>query len=123
MFPITPRQSFTLGGHATWQSGANYDRTETVTPTNPTGEPLGLGIPIAFDPEGSEHVGSHWWLNLSGAYSFPIHKNVFGDFRLEVQNATDNQEQLSATGRGEARTIRRGWQRPRRYRALFGIRF
>ena len=29
-FPITARQSFTLGGHATWQSGANWDRTETV---------------------------------------------------------------------------------------------
>ncbi len=122
-FPITAKQTFTLGGHATWQSGSNWDRTETVTPTNPTGEPIGLGVAVPFEPEGSEDVTSHWWLNLSGAYSFPIWKNLTGDFRLEVQNATDNQEQLSATGRGEARTLRRGWQRPRRYRALFGIRF
>jgi hypothetical protein len=122
-FPITPRQSFTLGGHATWQSGANWDRTETITPTNPTGEPVGLGLPVPFEPEGSERIDSHWWLNLSGAYAFPIYKQVLGDFRVEIQNATDNQDQLSATSRGEARTLRRGWQRPRRFRALVGIRF
>jgi hypothetical protein len=123
-FPITAKQSFTLGGHATWQSGANWDRTETVTPSNPTGEPVGLGVAVPFDPEGTaDRVTSHWWLNLSGAYAFPIFKKVTGDLRLEVQNATDNQEQLSATGRGEARTLRRGWQRPRRLRVLFGVRF
>jgi hypothetical protein len=73
-FAITTRQSFTLGGHATWQSGANWDRTETVTPTNPTGEPVGLGLAVPFDPEGTEdRVTSHWWLNLSGAYAFPIY--------------------------------------------------
>ena len=61
---------------------------------------------------------------MSGAYSFPVYKHVVGDFRLEVQNVTDNQDQLSATGRGRRRaTLRRGWQRPRRYRALFGVRF
>ena len=123
VFPITAKQSFTLGGHATWQSGANWDRTETVTPTNPTGEPIGLGVGVPLEPEGSAHISSHWWLNVSGAYSFPVHKKVSGEVRLEVQNLTDNQEQLSATGRGEARTLRRGWQRPQRFRALFGIRF
>jgi hypothetical protein len=123
MFPITEKQSFTLGGHATWQSGTNYDRTETVTPANPTGEPVGIGVTVPLEPEGSSHIASHWWVNMSGAYAFPVHKKVSAEFRLEVQNVTDNQEQLSATGRGEARAIRRGWQRPRRLRALFGVRF
>jgi len=122
-FPFTARQSFTLGGHVTWQSGANWDRTETVTPSNPTGEPVGLGVAVPLEPEGTERIASHWWMNLSGAYSFPIWKNLAGDLRVEVQNATDNQDQLSATSRGEARTLRRGWERPRRYRALFGVRF
>ncbi len=46
-----------------------------------------------------------------------------GEFRLEVQNVTNEQDQIGITGRGEARALRRAFQRPQRFRALFGVRF
>ena len=68
-------------------------------------------------------MDAYWWLNLRGAYGFPIGGKVTGEVRLEIQNATNQQDDIGITGGGEVRNIRRGWQRPRRYRVLLGVRF
>jgi hypothetical protein len=122
-FNITQKQSFTLGGHVTWQSGANWERTESLGGVNPTGEPTEIAVTVPLEPEGSRHIDPHYWVNLSGAYGFPMWKELTGEFRLEVQNVTNEQDQIGVTGRGEARALRRVFQRPQRFRALFGVRF
>ena len=122
-FNITQKQTFTLGGHVTWQSGTNWERTETLGGANPTGEPTEIGVGVPLEVEGNRHIDPHYWVNLSGAYGFPMWKKMTGEFRLEVQNVTNEQDQIGVTGRGEARALRRSFQRPQRFRALFGVRF
>jgi hypothetical protein len=122
-FNITEKQTFTLGGHVTWQSGTNWERTESLGGVNPTGEPTEIGVTVPLEVEGSRHIDPHYWVNLSGAYGFPMWKEMTGEFRLEVQNVTNEQDQIGITGRGEARALRRVFQRPQRFRALFGVRF
>ena len=115
VFPIAQKQRFTLGGHVTWQSGTNWERSEGLGGVNPTGEPIEIDVTVPLEPEGSRHIDPHWWLNLSGAYGFPVWKRMTGELRLEVQNATDQQDQIGVTSRGEARALRRAFQRPRRF--------
>ena len=123
VFPIAQKQSFTLGGHVTWQSGTNWERTGGPRRLNPTGEPIGIGVTVPLEPEGGRHIDPHWWLNLSGAYGFPMWKN---DDRRAPPRGPERDRRAGAVGvtsRGEARALRRAFQRPRRFRALFGVRF
>jgi len=127
VFSITAKQSFTLGGHLTFQTGKPWERTEGAggTAINPalSGIPLGLGVSVPLEERGSREITSHWWLNLSGAYAFPLGSKVSGEVRLEIQNATDNQRQVGVESDGEVRPLRRGFQRPRRLRLLGSVKF
>ncbi len=127
LFNITARQSFTLGGSLTWQSGKPWSRTEGFGGANITtgdGIPDSTAVGISVEPLNSRRMDAFYWLNLSGAYGFPLSSNkVTGELRVEIQNVLDSQDQVGITGRGEVRPLRRGFQRPRRFRVLAAVKF
>jgi hypothetical protein len=126
-------QSFTLGGHLTFQSGLPWNRQETiaVTALNPDGTVCGAAcvaanpeVNVYVEPIGARRNVSEYMLNLSGAYGFPMgRKDVRGTLRVEVINVTDQQRQRFKTYRGEARPVRRDFQRPLQARVSFGVEF
>ncbi len=124
IFNFTDKQHLTLGGHFTYQSGKPWARTESAGGSVTGDIPIGLSVGVPLEAPGSRELSSHWWMNLSGAYGFPLSRNrVLGELRVEIQNVTNNQDQVGVTSRGEARALRRGFQRPRRFRVLASIKF
>ena len=85
--------------------------------------PIGLTVGVPIGERGAREMDAYYWLNLSGAWGFPMGNRLSGEFRLEIQNVTDEQDPIGITGGGELRVLRRGYQRPRRYRALVGVKF
>ncbi len=126
VFDLSARQTLTIGGHFTYQSGKPWNRSEGAGGSNITigdGIPQSTGVSVALEDRGARQIGSHWWVNASAAYGFPLGGKLLGELRLEVQNVTDNQDQVGVTSRGEVRPLRRGFQRPRRMRVLASIKF
>ncbi len=77
---------------------------------------------MTIGERGGRELDSYWWLNLSGACGFPLGDRLTGEVRLEIQNVTDQQDQVGIKGTGEVRALRRGFQRPRRYRVLDSVK-
>ena len=46
----------------TWQSGTNWERTETLGGVNPTGEPTEIGVTVPLEVEGSRDIDPHYWV-------------------------------------------------------------
>jgi hypothetical protein len=125
------KQSFTIGGSATWQMGQSWGRVEEI----PNGvvaagstEPGGLlagtnGLDMKAEVNGERRLRDHWWLNTTFAYGFPIHNTLVGELRLEVMNTTNEQERVAILDKGEVRPVRREFQQPRQMRLLGMIRF
>ncbi|HVS15392.1 MAG TPA: TonB-dependent receptor [Thermoanaerobaculia bacterium] len=119
-------QDVTLGGHFSFQSGLPWARSEGVSTFSLDGNTAangGVTIPIDEDGARGWRNEDEYTLNLSGAWGFPLGGNVRGEFRTEVVNVTNEQRQRLTTSRGEARAIRRDFQRPRQVRASFRVRF
>ena len=119
-------QDLTLGGHLTFQSGLPWVRSEGVSTFALDGNTAADGgVTIPIDESGSRgwRNSDEYSLNLSGAWGFPLGGKVRGEFRTEVVNVTNQQRQRLTTSRGEARAIRRDFQRPRQVRASFRIQF
>jgi hypothetical protein len=121
------RQSFNLGGLFVWQSGTPWQRQGTATTPNVgtlenarNNQPIG----IFFVPRGSYDDNDNFFLNLTAAYGFPIHRSVSGQVRLETTNVTNEQEQIAtSTHTGYPLRSRRSFQQPRKYRLIGSIRF
>ena len=146
-------QDLTLGGHLTFQtgtpwttsSGAGYERPcgprppgipesipiclpVDVTDANANQRPgtsnTGVGFPL--HPSGTEgrRTADEYTVNLTGAWGFPMgYRDVRGELRVEVLNATNQQRRRSWNSAGEVLPVRRFFQRPRQIRANFKIRF
>ncbi len=121
------RQSFNLGGLFVWQSGTPWQRQGTAaTPNVGTLENARnqQAIGIFFVPRGSYDDNDNFFLNLTGAWGFPIHSNVTGQLRLETTNVTNEQEQIvTSTHTGYPLRSRRSFQQPRKYRLVGSVRF
>ncbi|MEM9408935.1 MAG: hypothetical protein AAGA81_23085, partial [Acidobacteriota bacterium] len=118
------KQNLTAGGHFTYQSGTAWGRSEgvgTVSIDGNTAQSASVGLQL--EPLGARRLDDTFNLNLNLAWGFPIFGQTTGQFRVEVLNATNQQEQTFVTGRGEARAVRRDFQRPRQARVNFAIRF
>jgi hypothetical protein len=116
-------QDVTLGGHLSFQSGEAWARRESVgniilTGNNARSASVGLQI----EPVGTRRLDDFYQLNLSAAWGFPLGAGLRGNVRLEGLNITDQQDLLHVDNRGEVRPIRRDFQRPRQFRALFSIK-
>ena len=63
-------------------------------------------------------------LNLTLAWGFPIAGDrVKGNLRIEGTNVTNEQDQINTNLYGEPLRVRREFQRPSTYRAMFGVSF
>ena len=146
-------QDLTLGGHLTFQTGTPWARSEGAGYAKPCGpRPAGIpaGIPycapiLPDDPTADDRPGTanagvgfglhplgaegrrtsdEYTINLSGAWGFPMgYRDVRGEVRVEVLNATNQQRRRSWDGRGEVYPVRRFFQRPRQMRASIKFRF
>ena len=146
-------QDLTVGGHLTFQTGTPWARSEgagisaaktcapgarptglatcpPITPSDPTSDArpgtANGGIGVRLHPLGAEgrRTSDEYTLNLSGAWGFPMgYRDVRGEFRVEVLNATNQQRRRRWDGRGEVYPVRRYFQRPRQMRASIKFRF
>ncbi|MEM1247979.1 MAG: TonB-dependent receptor [Acidobacteriota bacterium] len=118
------RQNLTAGGHFTFQSGTAWGRSEGVGTVSIDGNTAqSASVNLQLEPLGERRLDDTFNVNLNLAWGFPIFGQTTGQFRVEVLNATNQQEQTFVTGRGEARAVRRDFQRPRQARVNFAIRF
>ncbi len=147
------KQDLTLGGHLTFQSGtpwatsagAGYERPCGPRPAGiPTTIPICLPVDVTdanadqrpgtsntgadfnLHPLGTEgrRTADEYTINLTGAWGFPMgYRNVTGQFRVEVLNATNQQRRRSWNSQGEVLPVRRFFQRPRQVRANISFQF
>jgi len=136
------KQSFTLGGHLTYQTGTPWHRSEGVSAIQSIDQILdGVGdgfpgtandgIALHLSPDGAngQRTNDEYTLNLTGAWGFPLGGKRIGgesvrvEFRVEVLNVTDQQRRRDWDGRGEVYPVRRYFQRPRQVRGNIKISF
>jgi hypothetical protein len=119
-------QDFNLGGMFVWQSGSPWQKTLAISNPN-----VSLGdnarnttINTFLVPRGTFENEDFYWLNLSGAWGFPLGSRLRGQLRLELTNITDEQEQVATSDRtGLPLRSRRSFQQPRKVRVLASLRF
>jgi len=121
------KQTFNLGALFVWQSGSPYQRTTTATvPAVSTLDNArnNQGNELFLIPRGSIENKDFYFMNLTGAYSFPIRGPVTGQVRLEMTNITNEQVQVATADRtGAPLRSRRSFQQPRKYRLVGAVRF
>jgi hypothetical protein len=126
------KHRFNLGGFFTWQSGIAWGRVEGAGATAATNDSQGNsgavqfgsdGVDIQVEPVGERRTTEHYWLNLSGAWGFPITERLNGELRVEVTNVLDQQRQININDQGEVQPVRRDFMLPRQARANVSIRF
>ncbi len=81
---------------------------------------------MRLHPFGAEgrRTSDEYTINLSGAWGFPMgYRDVRGELRVEVLNATNQQRRRNWDGQGEVYPVRRYYQRPRQMRASIKFRF
>jgi hypothetical protein len=116
------RQSLNLGGLLTIQDGAAWGRGEQVDAPS-ADNPIGT-VFIPLEPNGDRRLPSFYDLNLTLAWGFPIYQErVKGNLRIEGTNVTNQQDQINTNLYGEVLPVRREFQRPSTYRAMFGVSF
>ena len=123
--------TFNLGGFFTWQSGIAWGRVEGAGATavddsqgNSGAVQFGAdGTDIQIEPVGERRTTEHYWLNLSGAWGFPVANRLTGELRLEMTNVLDQQRQININDQGEVQPVRRDFMLPRQLRANVSFRF
>ncbi len=131
-------KDLTLGGHLTFQTGTPWVRTETTpidfegatrTQRNPNDPKPGTpndSVTLNLHPPGTQgrFTSDEYTVNLSGTWGFPMgFRDLRGEVRVDVLNATDQQRRRNWTGSGEVYPVRRFFQRPRQVRASLRLRF
>jgi len=116
------KHSLNVGGLLTIQDGAAWGRGEQVDA--PSGDnPIGT-VYIPLEKNGERRLDGFYDLNLTVAWGFPIvGDRVQGNLRIEGTNVTNEQDQINTNLYGEPLRVRREFQRPSTYRALFGVSF
>ena len=118
------KHNLTAGGHFSYQSGTAWGRSEGVSILSLDGNTAqSSSIGLQVEERGARRLDGTHNLNLNLAYGFPLFNQVTGQFRVEILNVTDQQEQTFVTGRGDVRAVRRDFQRPQQARASFTVRF
>ncbi|REJ86226.1 MAG: hypothetical protein DWQ30_00995 [Acidobacteria bacterium] len=120
------RQSFTLGGQVTWQSGSPWQKTAAASNPNVAllDNARNTSINLFLQERGSNNDPDFYWANASVAYAFPLGSRLSGRLRLEATNITDEQELVATSDRtGLPLRSRRSFQQPRKFRLLASITF
>ena len=94
-------------------------RSEADSADNPIGS-----VYIPLEKNGERRLDSFYDLNLTLAWGFPLWSDkVTGNLRIEGTNVTNQQDQINTNLYGEPLRVRREFQRPSTYRAMFGVSF
>ena len=121
------KHGFNLGGLFVYQSGSPWQKTRATANPNVALEDTALNTTINtfLVPRGSFDNEDLFWLNLSGAWDFPLgFKSLNGQLRAEITNVTSEQETVAVSDRtGFPLRSRRSFQQPRKYRLLGSVRF
>jgi hypothetical protein len=125
------KQTFNLGGVFTWQNGSPWQVTRAISSAALRGEAEALldnarnsDVGVFFTPRGTNDNDDFWWLNLSGAWNFPIKGDWTGGLRLEISNVFDEQTQVATSDQtGAPLRSRRSFQQPRKFRLVGTVRF
>jgi hypothetical protein len=119
------KQDFSVGGEFVWQSGSPWQRTRATANTVALADNArNTTINLFLTPRGEFENDDFHWLNLSGAWGFPITSKLRGRVRAELTNVTDEQTQVATSDRtGAPLRSRRSFQAPRRVRLLASISF
>ena len=116
------RHTLNLGGLLSIQDGAAWGRGEQVDAPS-LNDPIGT-VYIPLEKNGERRLDGFYDLNLTLAWGFPIMSDrVKGNLRIEGTNVTNEQEQVNVNLYGEPLRVRREFQRPSTYRAMFGVSF
>ena len=131
-------QDLTLSGHLSFQTGTPWVRSEGTSidfddlervqrnPNDPKPGTANTGVGLLLHPPGTQgrFTSDEYTINLSGAWGFPMgYRDVRGEVRVEVLNATNQQRRRSWGGDGQVYPVRRFFQRPRQVRASLRFRF
>ncbi len=116
------RHTLNFGGLFTWQDGAAWGRGEQVE-ADSADNPIG-SVFIPLEKNGVRRLDAFYDLNLTLAWGFPIAGDrVKGNLRIEGTNVTNEQDTINTNLYGEVLPVRREFQRPSTYRAMFGVSF
>jgi hypothetical protein len=111
-----------MEGLLTIQDGAAWGRGEGVgapTPDDPV-----AGVFLQLEKNGERRLDGIYGLNLTVAWSFPIHADrVRGNLRVEGTNVTNEQEQINVNNIGEVARVRGYFQQPTTYCSMFSVSF
>ena len=116
------RHTLNLGGLLIVQDGVSWGRGEGAAA--PTADDPLAGVFFLLEKNGERRLDGFYDLNLTAAWGFPIRGDrVKGNLRIEGTNVTNEQEQIGVGSSGEPLRVRRDYQRPSTYRAMFGVSF
>jgi hypothetical protein len=116
------KHTLNVGGLLTIQDGAAWGRGEQVE-ADSADNPIG-SVYIPLEKNGERRLDGFYDLNLTLAWGFPIWSDkVQGNLRIEGTNVTNQQDQINTNLYGEPLRVRREFQRPSTYRAMFGVSF
>jgi hypothetical protein len=116
------KHTLNVGGLLTIQDGVAWGRGEGASAATPD-DPL-AGVFLPLEKNGERRLDGLYELNLTVAWSFPIHADrVRGNLRVESTNVTNEQEQANVNNLGEAVRVRGYFQQPTTHRAMFSVSF
>jgi hypothetical protein len=112
-----------LGGWLAFRSGEPWGLRETValraSPTSAT-----IFTTRYIEARDRHQMPDTYTLDLTAAWEIPIARRVSGCLRVELVNATDEQEQIAVrVETGEPVPVPQSYQTPREVRLVAGVRF
>jgi hypothetical protein len=112
-----------LGGRLGFRSGEPWGRRQSValraSPASAT-----IFSTRYLEPRDRHELPDTYTLDLTGAWEIPFARRANASLRVEVVNATDEQEQIAVSVEsGEPIPVPQSYQTPREVRLVAGVRF
>jgi hypothetical protein len=130
LFRLGKGHSVNVGGFAQYQSGSRWQLIANRTEPVPGVEPEFTHTVVEYlEPAGNRSLGDIYQIDLNASWRFPIARSLSGSLRIEILNATNQQEQVFIAGAGmlagdPLAGLHSGlFQQPRAYRALVMLSF
>jgi hypothetical protein len=117
------RHSVALGGWLAFRSGEPWGLLESVALRSSATSATILTTRYA-EPRDANELPDTYTLHLTAAWELPITQRIAGSLRVELVNATDEQEQIAVSlETGRPVPVPQSYQMPRELRFVLGIRF
>jgi hypothetical protein len=117
------RHNVALGGWLAFRSGGAWGLQESVALRSAATSATILATRYS-EPRDQHELPDTYTLDLTTAWEFPIARRTTGSVRVELVNATDEQEQVALSREtGEPVPVPQSYQTPRELRFVLGVRF